>query len=213
MAVAVQELRERTAAATALTEMQQGMRALEHVLRTAVDKRVSPEKLGAALRGLAAVDGAVYGALLPLWELAAPTLLGGDVQPMPLIPTVTDFDWRCAAHVGLCKVIVQLALALRWGLGCRALAARWSNCVLSKLATIVERGCACSPPLRRVGVTVQQEAGGSGEGDVTESYVEFQLHCVMPDGSKVVQPFQIPVNEFQDFAKEIDSLARVTSTL
>jgi hypothetical protein len=94
----VQELRERTAAATALTELQQGMRALEHVLRTAVAKRVSPEKLGAALRGVAAVDGAVYGALLPLWEQAAPTLLGGDVQPMPLIPTVTDFDWRYAAR-------------------------------------------------------------------------------------------------------------------
>jgi hypothetical protein len=36
------------------------------------------------------------GAALQLWEEAAPTLLG-DAKPMPLIPTVTDFDWRYAA--------------------------------------------------------------------------------------------------------------------
>jgi hypothetical protein len=66
---------------------------------------------------------------------------------------------------------------------------------------------------RRVGVTVQPEAGGRGEGETAEAYVDYQLYCVQPDGSKAVQAFQIPVNEFQHFAKEIDSLARVLGTL
>jgi hypothetical protein len=40
------------------------MAALQHVLRTATEKRVAPLKLGAALKGLATADGPLYAAVL-----------------------------------------------------------------------------------------------------------------------------------------------------
>mmetsp|Transcript_26468 Transcript_26468/g.50262 ORF Transcript_26468/g.50262 Transcript_26468/m.50262 type:complete len:204 (+) Transcript_26468:181-792(+) len=81
-----------------LRDLCNGRRAIEHVFRVAIAKRVSPDKLSKSLSTFSAPDSSLHQTIVSQWNETAPILLGAK-KGMPLLPTVKNTEWRLGVTV------------------------------------------------------------------------------------------------------------------